>query len=548
MLKDRANKSNIFIIIIIFFASFANAEPEAIPGEFVVKLKSEYDLNLNSAKNIKYLSQNFRSYIKKSYPDQNIIVIKKPVFETTRSVLKSFSNNDLIELIEPNYIYRINKTPNDPFFEKLWGLNNVGQKDPSGSIGKPGYDIDVVRAWDINTGSENVVVAVIDTGINYKHPDLIDNLWTNELEKNGQPGVDDDGNGYIDDIHGWNAVNHSGDPLDDHGHGTHCAGTIGAYGDDGKGLVGVNWKVRMMGVKFLSADGSGSLDGAIEAIDYAIKNGAKILNNSWGGGGFSEILKQAVQRSHEAGTLFVAAAGNESNDNDKDPSYPASYDVENVLTVAAIDNNGVMASFSNFGRKSVHVGAPGVEIYSSISPNGYDSWSGTSMASPHVAGIAGLILANEPQLSGVEIKERIIKTAKPIAGLSRKVKTGGIVNAYNALTNTQSPADPNDPEFWSTLNYLVSTDHPYLAKYKKDFIINVSGVKEFSIYFEKFETEKLYDNVMIYDSKGKLIQTLSGNQDGTYSAVISGDTATIRFISDDSVQGYGFDITKIAFR
>lgn len=544
-LKDRAfqfiSSLSIFTIGSLAFA----ANPEAVPGEYVVKLKNQ--VNLYSVQK-QLLSQSLNSYVKRTIPGQNVVVIKRPVFETEKSVIKSLSQNNLVQIVEPNYIYRINKTPNDPLLGKLWGMNNIGQPDNVGQVGVAGVDIGVEKAWDIQTGSKDVIIAVVDTGINYNHPDLVDNVWTNDAELNGKPGVDDDNNGYIDDIHGWNAVTHTGDPLDDHGHGSHCSGTIGARGDDNKGIVGVNWNVRIMGVKFLAKDGSGSLESAIEAIDYATKNGAKILSNSWGGGGFSQTLKEAIDRTNAAGALFVAAAGNESNDNDRNPSYPASYDVPNVLTVAAVDNKGVMASFSNYGRTKVHVGAPGVEIYSSIAPAGYDSWSGTSMATPHVSGIAGLLAANEPNLSGVEMKERIIATSRPLAGLKGKIKTGGIANAYNALTNTQAPPDPNDPSNWATTSLAVASAHPYAAKIKEEYVVEVPGAKEFAIYFSKFTTERTYDTVQIYDENGKLVQTLSGTNDDSFSAVIPGSKAKIKFTADDSVQYFGFEITKAAFR
>ncbi|QLY25505.1 S8 family serine peptidase [Bdellovibrio sp. KM01] len=518
-------------------ASAFAAKPEAVPGEYIVQLKNQYAIQSTQV-----LSQQLGAFVKETIPSMNIVVIKRPVFELTDSVIKTLSQNPLVDIVEPNYIYRINKTPNDPMFTRLWGMNNTKTA---------GIDIGALQAWDITTGSQDVLVAVIDTGIDYNHPDLKDNLWTNAAELNGQAGVDDDGNGVVDDIYGANFVKAdkpTGNPLDDHGHGSHCSGTIGAKGDDGKGIVGVNWNVRLMGVKFLSADGSGSLEGALKGIDYAVSMGAKILSNSWGGGGYSETLKQAIQRANDKGVLFVAAAGNESNDNDANPTYPATYDIPNVLAVAAIDDGGRLASFSNYGKTKVHVGAPGVNIYSSIKNGGYDSWSGTSMATPHVSGIAALLAANEPNLTGLQLKERIMATAKPIPGLRGKVRTMGIANAYSALTNTIAPPDANDPVNWQTVSASVSSAHPYASKTNATFEVRAAGAKQIAIYFEKFDTERDYDKVEIYDSAGKLVQTLSGKADDTFSSVIEGDSAKVVFTSDDSVNRYGFDITKIAFR
>jgi subtilisin family serine protease len=519
---------------------------ESVPGEFVVKLKDGVSISQDT----KVLSEELGSYIKTTIPSLNIVVIKRPVFEIQSMVVKSLSQNELVDIIEPNFIYRINKVPNDPSLGLLWGMNNAGQNDSSGRAGVAGVDIGAEAAWDITTGSENVLVAVIDTGIDYNHPDLKDNVWTNAAEANGKPGVDDDGNGVIDDIHGASFVRTavSGDPLDDHGHGSHCSGTIGARGNDGKGIVGVNWNVRIMGVKFLDANGSGSLDNALKAIDYASKMGAKVMSNSWGGGGYSETLKQAIERSNAAGAIFVAAAGNESNNNDANPTYPATYDVPNILTVAAVDNRGQIASFSNYGRNKVHVGAPGVNIYSSVKGGGYDSWSGTSMATPHVSGMAALLLAAEPNLTNLEIKNRIISTAKPIPGLRGKVKSGGLANAFTMLTNTSPAPDPNDPANWATVDVAVSSAHPYADKTKAEFEVRVPGAKQIALYFSKFDTEKDYDKVEIFDAQGTKVDSLSGRMDESFSSVITGEYAKIVFTSDDSVNRYGFDITKAAWR
>lgn len=531
----------------LFFSGFnvIAAAPEAVPGEFVVKLKDSVSVKAN----LQVLSSELGSYIKSSIPDQNIVVIKRPVFEIQSSVVKTLAQNPLVDIVEPNFIYRINKTPNDPMLGQLWGLKNIGQQDTQRKAGVAGMDIGAEQAWDITTGSKDVIVAVIDTGLNYNHPDLKENLWVNEVEAAGQPNVDDDGNGIVDDIHGASFVNTqpSGNPLDDHGHGSHCSGTIGAKGDDEKGIVGVAWNVRLMGVKFLDAGGSGSLENALKAIDYATKMGAKILSNSWGGGGYSETLKQAIERSHEAGTLFVAAAGNEANNNDKNPVYPASYGIPNVLAVAAIDNRGQIASFSNYGVEKVHVGAPGVNVVSSITGGSYDSWSGTSMAAPHVSGMAALLASNEPQLSGIEMKERIISTARPIAGLRNKVKSG-LANAYSMLTNTLPQPDPNDPVNWQTVNVSVSTAHPYKDQAREEYEVAVPGAKQIALYFSKFDTERDYDKVDLYNAAGVKVATLSGKNDDSFSPVIDGEYVKIIFTSDDSVSRYGFDITKAAWR
>lgn len=529
----------------LFASTFAvAAQPEAVPGEYVVKLKTPLATYQNQ---MNVLSQELGGYIKSTIPGQNIVVIKRPVFEINSSVIKLMAQNPNVEVVEPNFIYRASKTPNDPMFGQLWGMLNVGQADAGKQQGVAGVDIGAQQAWDIETGSKDVIIAVIDTGVDYTNADLNPNMWTNDAELNGKPGVDDDANGVIDDIYGYNTITNSGDPRDDHGHGSHCAGTIGAKGDDGKGIVGVNWNTRIMGIKFLDAGGSGTLENAIKGIDYATKMGAKILSNSWGGGGVSQTLKEAIERSNSAGTLFVAAAGNESNNNDANPSYPASYQVPNVLSVAAVDNKGKLASFSNYGKSTVHVGAPGVNILSTTTA-GYEAWSGTSMATPHVSGIAGLLASHDRNMTALEIKNRIITTALPMADLRGKVRGAGFANAYAALTNTLPQPDPNDPVNWKTMPISVSTAHPYADKANETYEVRVPGAKEFALYFPKFETERNYDIVEFFDAKGKLIGAMSGNNSDNYSPVITGTYVKIVFKSDDSVNHYGFDITKAAWR
>ncbi len=528
---------------ILFLASGASAsEHEAVPGEFVVKLKPSI-----STLNIKSLSSLLGAHVKSTIPGQNIVVVQRPVFEIQRSAVKTLAANPYVQIAEPNYIYRINRAPNDPMIGRLWGMSNTGLKDSEGSIGVKGVDVGAYDAWDIQTGSRNVVVAVIDTGVLWNHPDLAENIWTNQAEANGLPNVDDDKNGFVDDIHGYDFANDKGDPNDDQGHGTHVSGTIGAKGNDGKGIVGVAWDVQIMGVKFLDAGGSGTLENAIKSIDYATKMGAQIMSNSWGGGGFSETLKESIERSNAAGALFVAAAGNESNNNDSNPSYPASYQIPNVLSVAAINNQGGMASFSNYGRSKVHVGAPGVNILSTTTA-GYEAWSGTSMATPHVSGIAALVLSNEPNITSLELKNRIISTAKPISGLRGKVQSGGLANAFTALTNQTPSPDVNDPAHWNSTSAQVESAHPYDHNAKEAFTVSAPGARQIAIYFEKFQSEAKYDVLKIKDSTGKVVEEISGNNDDNFSVVIDGDTANLEFSSDDSINGFGFKISKVAYR
>jgi len=256
-------------------------------------------------------------------------------------------------------------------------------------------------------------------------------------------GIDDDGNGFVDDYYGYDFVNNDGDPFDDNGHGTHVSGTIAAEGNNGIGITGVNWDAQIMGIKFLDAGGFGSYFDAIQAVEYSTMMGVSVTNNSWRGYGFSQGLYDAIAAAGEQGQLFVAAAGNESNDNDNPDfrAYPASFDLDNIIAVAATDDNDQLAWFSNFGTTSVDLGAPGVDILSTIPGNNYAFFSGTSMATPHVVGVAGLLLAEDPGLSAEEVKKLILETTDPLPSLEGKTVSGGRLNAFNALSEVAPPLE-----------------------------------------------------------------------------------------------------------
>jgi len=336
----------------------------------------------------------------------------------------------------PNYEMKASAVPNDTQFGSLWGLS-------------ADRGIDAPGAWDVTTGSNAIVVAVIDTGADYNHPDLAENIWVNPGEIPGN-GIDDDGDGYVDDVHGINAVNHSGNPMDDNEHGTHVSGTIGGVGNNNRGVAGINWNVKIMPLKFLSASGSGSLAGAIEAINYMVmmKNrgvNVRVANNSWGGGGFSQALYDAIKHARDAGIVFAAAAGNESNDNDATPSYPASYNLDNVVSVAAVDSNRNLASFSNYGSSQVDIAAPGVSIISTTPGNTYQSFSGTSMATPHVTGAIALLAGHEPGLGYLELINRMYDSGVPLSGLNGVVRTSRMLNVARMIRNETSPVPAPTP-------------------------------------------------------------------------------------------------------
>ena len=342
---------------------------------------------------------------------------------SVEDALKRYQAEPEVEYAEPNFEYQILAQPNDPRFGELWGLQNIGQTG-----GKPGADIKAQGAWDITTGSSEVVVAVIDTGIDYTHPDLAGNIWSN-------PGFD--------------YVNNDANPFDDHGHGTHVAGTIGAVGNDGTGVVGVNWNVKLTACKFLSGMGNGYTDDAIQCLQFVkgLKDaGANIVatSNSWGGGAYSQALYDAINDQRDI--LFIAAAGNNNSNADFFPHYPSSYDLPNVISVAATDANDERAYFSNFGRRSVDLGAPGVAILSTVPEyntwlvsGGYAALSGTSMATPHVTGVAALLKAQQPGRDWREIRNLILSGAEPVMALRDKTVTGRRLSALGSLTCSEQP-------------------------------------------------------------------------------------------------------------
>jgi len=419
------------------------------------------------------------------------------------AALVAFRQDANVQFVEPDYRVSLQLEPNDPDYGQTWGLNNTGQTD-----GFEDADIDAPEAWDKTTGSTKTIVAVIDTGVDYNHPDLYENIWINQGEipasrsanlvdidgdglitfrdlndeQNEGPGKitdinadgridgsdllakmqksggqdtglggwadssDSDHNGQVDDLVGYNFVGHTNDPMDDHFHGTHVSGTIGAMGDNGVGVAGVNWQVEIMPLKFLDASGGGYESDAINALNYAVANGAVVSNNSWGGGGYSAAFQTAIQNAADKGHIFVAAAGNDGSNNDQYPFYPAGYNVDNVVSVAATDDSDKLAYFSNFGRTTVDLAAPGVNIYSTfpthltpamqqegLGPD-YGTISGTSMATPHVTGVMALVRSLHPDWSYSQVIDQVLGSVDVIDAALQTV-SGGRVNAAAAVGN-----------------------------------------------------------------------------------------------------------------
>lgn len=420
---------------------------EYVEGEVIVKLRSG-QLAANGGFAAEYggkLIETFDipSSIYKSF-DGDLVRIKLPAGITTAEAIAAMKQDDRVAYAESNDIQEFSdqdsaEVPND-LHEKLWGFRNTGQTG-----GTAGADASIVDAWKVTKGdgSENgPLIAIIDSGADLDHPDLVGNLFVNPGEIPGD-GIDNDNNGVVDDVHGYHAADDHGTPDDQVGHGTHVAGTIAAVGNNGEGVTGVNQQARIMPVR-IDSGGRITTDGVIRGLMYATKMGADITNNSWGSGRLNEAIQDAFMA---APALHIAAAGNNSTNTDDRPYYPMGFDMPNMIAVGATDHNDRKAGFSNYGATTVDVTAPGKDIYSTQNGGGYRLMSGTSMASPFVTGVAGLIASEYPDATPTQIKERLIYGSDPVEALQGKSVSNGRVNAANALEQDNvAPGAPND--FW----------------------------------------------------------------------------------------------------
>ena len=403
---------------------------DVVANEVLVKFRTETNEGLSeaiSANNVEGVERVTKSLVLMRSKDKDVIAL-----------MQDLAARGDVEYAEPNYLLYPDARPNDPLFGNQYALENTGQII-GGTVGVPGADISAVPAWDISTGSRANVVAVVDTGINYQHPDLVDNVWSAPADFTVTVGGMDIT--CPAGSHGFNAITNSCDPLDDNGHGTHCSGVIGAVGDNGLGVAGINWTASIMGAKFLPASGGGTTANAVKAIDFTIQAklafadtaeaNVRILSNSWGGGGFSQSLADAIGRAQDNNILFVVAAGNGARDIDVAPLYPASYGVANEVVVAGTNNRDGRYTNTNYGINTVHLGAPGVRVVSTYG-SGYASLTGTSMATPQVAGAAALALS-VCDLTTDALKQLLIDTVDPIPSMSGITITGGRLNVFNAL-------------------------------------------------------------------------------------------------------------------
>jgi len=480
----------VFLISLCFFTGATNdqaAEHEKfVPNEVLVKFKEDTGkhpiqaaIDSVQGKVITYqkkeiAAREWNAYAASSlsFPgDPYLFHLRVPEFIGTEAAISLLKTNANVEYADKNGILHLCVIPDDEHFPKLWGMRNIGQTG-----GTVDADIDAPEAWDVFTGSPDVVVAVLDTGIQYNHTDLQDNIWINTNEIPGN-SIDDDGNGYIDDYQGWDFYSGDNDPMDTYRHGTHVAGTIGVKANNNReGVAGVCWTVKLMALRCGPGPGI-DIASAINAIDYAKDMNARVINASWGSGGkdsYSQSLYNAINRAQSKGVLFVAAAGNyqwgmEWYDNDDKPVYPASYNLNNVLAVLSTDHNDNLSPFSHYGKTSVDMGAPGgtgdgtiKDIYSTIIGGTYGYSAGTSMATPHVAGVAALAIGKCPPITYSQLKSRLMANVDFLASLNNKCVSNGRVNAYKVIFDPEGPSAPGNlgavPTGWTTIK-LTWTDN-----------------------------------------------------------------------------------------
>ncbi len=434
---NRTLKVNAIVLLLVLGSAGSLPAQEYAPDQVIVNGATEAMLMAFSGVSVKSVTSVGRS-------GDRLVTLKPGI--TVRAAVALLEKIPNVNYACPNYKRWPSETiPTDPGYDLQWGWPKI----------------EAPRAWDVSTGDASITVGVIDTGVDLDHPDLLANLWHNAAEVSGTPGVDDDLNGYVDDIHGWNAVAGTPDPSDFDGHGTHCSGTIGAVANNGQGGVGACWSVRIMALRFINDLGFGLDSDAIECIDYAIatKNAGsadvRVLSNSWSGYGPSPALRAAIVRARNAGIVFTCAAGNDSFDIDSSKCviHPAAINESNVIAVAATTSSDTIASFSNYGSSLCELGAPGNNVYSTVIFDSYTYLSGTSMACPHLSGVLALTLAANPSLTVDQLIDRVLINVDPVSSLNGKTSTGGRLNAYRAVANDPNPAYDSDRDGDGVLNH-----------------------------------------------------------------------------------------------
>lgn len=523
-----------FLLLSLVCVHFSKGETATNLDEWILtrsSSKNPWNLILSQIKDYELMSS--------FGPNDRYALVRK------KAATKSKLPREIVS-IQRNYPYKALEKV-DPDFNKSWGLQNTGQLVSELGTGTQGIDVAATQAWEIGTGNKNQVVAILDSGIDLKHEDLKNNLWVNKLELEVN-AMDDDHNGFINDLNGWNFVDNNSNIQDDNNHGSAVAGVIAADTKNGVGSRGLLENASVMAIKILDKNGMGSTERAVRAIQYAVNNGASVINASWGGTLFDQALFDTISWANDKGVLFVCAAGNDPKDNDTDdkPTFPASFRLPNVVSVAAHDPKGELTAFSSFGKQSVHIAAPGIAIYTTII-GGYKSMDGTSFATPFVAAASLLLKSLEPKLSANQIKNRLINTAVPMDYYTQaKLASGGRLNVYSLLKNIVTPAIPT-PTDWKRKSWVVESQHPYLNNTNQVFETSVVGAKHIRAHFNKLDLEKSYDQVVVKDKTGKVAGFYTGKAEDFWSADVLGDTLKMEFLSDFSNSQWGFSIDAIEY-
>lgn len=461
--------------------SRASAEPDYVPGEIIVKLKGSSKQMKSQAFIGKAVSEKSMS-LKASFSEMNMHHFKMGISPSAKEFEQAL--NDLradpdVEFAEPNYILR----KPDMQGYSVGSEESVSMADVHSNAysaySQTSAPIAANNAWAAMAASATpIVVGIIDTGVDMNHEIFRDSgaIWTNPGEVAGN-GIDDDGNGYVDDVHGWNFVSNNNSPMDDDNHGTHVAGIVLGVSQDITASPIAAAKIRIMPLKFLDGNGVGTTSDAVRAIYYGVNAGARVLNNSWGGGGYSNALLDAIAYAYNHRVVFVAAAGNSSANNDVTPTYPANYSVPGLISVAATTDSDVLASFSNYGRNTVHLGSPGSGIWSSLPNQSYGRASGTSMASPFVAGLAAIMLRDNPALSAYQVKELILTNAQLLASLSTKTTAKARMNSYNSLMAAKGATGATEQPAFAAASRDVASEEVQAAGcgLVKELIDDASG-------------------------------------------------------------------------
>jgi hypothetical protein len=443
----------------------------------------------------------------------------------------------------------------DPFLDKQYQMCNFGQADDKGQIGMPGCDIGGLAARRAFHPQGEIILAIIDSGLELNHPDVDRSvLWVNPgesgLDAEGRDkrtnGVDDDGNGYVDDVHGWNFVRNSPDVNDDHYHGTHVGGLLCAPADNGRGIAGACSGVKIMLVKIFGLGNTLSSEQIARAIRYAVDNGARVLTNSYGSPSFTQAMKEAIAYSAQKGVLFVCSSGNSRKNMDlpDEQDYPSCYGIENQLVVGAT-NNRDLSTFCNFGSM-VELAAPGENMFSLFPKGQYRSFSGTSQACPLVAGAATMVWMQHPAWTWRQVKQALLDSADQVRGLSRYVVGGRRLNLYNALTGRPGRRLPvEDFSQWREESRPLESPHPYPNQKTLTWELTVPGARKFRVYFTRLEIDHFGDSLTIKNGAGEVVEYINGVHAAGWSEVIDGDRATLVLEAGEYVNAFGFAIDRL---